>query len=190
MPRPFSAPTERLAIHHRQRAGHADAHRTGLRIRRLAELRAAPAEHLALGEQLHVNFQADDDGIRLGHGGGATGIENYGLVAAGGSRRLSATGSSRLRLERLSCSRSGYAFIISSTRHPFRKHADHRGDRYPKPTNARNPSIWFEFIVIRSNASSSILGSSDTGRDCTALRTPTIIAPGIAPNRVPKTDEE
>ena len=35
-----------------------------------AELRAARAEHLALGEQLHVDFQADDDGVGLGHGEG------------------------------------------------------------------------------------------------------------------------
>ncbi len=54
---------ERLAIHHRQRAGHADADRARLRVRRRAELRAAPAEQLALGEQLHVHFQADDGGV-------------------------------------------------------------------------------------------------------------------------------
>ncbi len=54
---------DRAAIHHRQRARHADAHRAGLRIGRGAEPRAARAEHLARGQELHVDFQADDDGV-------------------------------------------------------------------------------------------------------------------------------
>ena len=66
----FQRQLEGLAIDDRQRAGHADAYRAGLRVRRLAERRAAPAEHLALGEQLHVNFKADDDGVGSGHGEG------------------------------------------------------------------------------------------------------------------------
>ena len=59
---------ESLAVHHRQRAGHADAHRTSLRVGRCAELRAASAKHLALGKQLHMHFQTDDDGIWFAHG--------------------------------------------------------------------------------------------------------------------------
>ena len=59
---------DRAAVHHRQHARHADAHRAGLRIGRGAEPRAARAEHLARGEQLHVDFQADDDGVRESHG--------------------------------------------------------------------------------------------------------------------------
>ena len=54
---------ERPAVHHRQRAGHADADRAGLRVRRRAEPRAASAEQLRPREQLHVDFQADDDGV-------------------------------------------------------------------------------------------------------------------------------
>ncbi len=43
----FQRELERLAIHHRQRAGHADANRARLRVRLGAELRAAAAEQLA-----------------------------------------------------------------------------------------------------------------------------------------------
>ena len=52
---------ERLAVHHRQRAGQAERDRVGLRVRRQAEVGPAPGEHLALGLELHVDFQADDD---------------------------------------------------------------------------------------------------------------------------------
>ena len=52
---------ERLAVHHRQRAGQAERDRVGLRVGRQAEVGAAPREHLALGLKLNVDFQADDD---------------------------------------------------------------------------------------------------------------------------------
>ncbi len=58
------AQLEGLAVHHRQRAGHADADRAGLRIGRRAKLRAAAAEQLCLRRQLHVDFQPNHDGIR------------------------------------------------------------------------------------------------------------------------------
>ena len=54
---------EGAPVHDRQHAGHADADRAGRRVRRQAELRAAAAEQLGAGQQLDVDFQADDDAI-------------------------------------------------------------------------------------------------------------------------------
>ena len=59
------ASSKASAVHHRQRAGHADADRAGLRVGRRAELRAAAAEQLGPRDQLHVDFQADHDGVWL-----------------------------------------------------------------------------------------------------------------------------
>jgi hypothetical protein len=42
-----------------QGAGQAEAHRANVRIRRSAKARAAPAEDLAVGEELRVNLQPD-----------------------------------------------------------------------------------------------------------------------------------
>ena len=52
---------EGLAIHGRERPGQAQRDGVGLRIGGQAELGTAPGEHLALGLELHVDLQADDD---------------------------------------------------------------------------------------------------------------------------------
>ena len=62
---------EGVAVHHRQRAGQAEAGRADLRVGRGAEFRGAAAEEFREGLQLHVHFQADDR--REGRGGGSGG---------------------------------------------------------------------------------------------------------------------
>ncbi len=52
---------ERLAVHDRQCPRQPQRHRVGLRVGRQAEVGAAPGEHLALGLELHVDLQSDDD---------------------------------------------------------------------------------------------------------------------------------
>ena len=58
---------EGLGVHHRQRAGHADADRAGLRVGGRAELGAAAAEQLGPRGQLHVDFESDHDGVCVAH---------------------------------------------------------------------------------------------------------------------------
>ena len=53
-------------IHHRQRAGEAEADRAGVRVRLRAILDGAAAEHLAAGLELDVDFEADGGNVR-GH---------------------------------------------------------------------------------------------------------------------------
>jgi len=65
--RRFECQPKGLAVHHRQRARHADADRARLRIRLGAELRAAPAKQLARRGQLHVHLQADDRFVPFTH---------------------------------------------------------------------------------------------------------------------------
>ena len=50
-------------IHHRQCSRHADADGAGGRVGGQAEPGAAAAEQLGFGEQLHVDFQADDGAV-------------------------------------------------------------------------------------------------------------------------------
>ena len=52
---------KRLAIHHRQRSRADQCTRGTSACSAAPKLRAAPAEQLRPREQLHVNFQADDD---------------------------------------------------------------------------------------------------------------------------------
>ena len=55
----------RLAIHHRQTAGHADADGAGLGVRLGPKLRTTATEQLAVGGKLDVDFEADDGGVGL-----------------------------------------------------------------------------------------------------------------------------
>ncbi len=48
------------AIQHRKRPGQAEAYRTRVGVRRIAEARRARAEGLGRGLQLHVDFEPDD----------------------------------------------------------------------------------------------------------------------------------
>ena len=57
---------DRLAVEHGQRAGQAEADGAGVRVGRVAEGSAAGAEHLGLGFDLAVDFEADGD--EVGHG--------------------------------------------------------------------------------------------------------------------------
>ena len=50
----------RLPVQHRQRARHAEAHRTHVMIGRLAEPGRAPAENLRGGPELGVDLETDD----------------------------------------------------------------------------------------------------------------------------------
>ena len=52
---------DRAAVDHRQRARHALAHGTRLRVRRRAERRRTTAEHLGARGELGVDFEPDDD---------------------------------------------------------------------------------------------------------------------------------
>ena len=51
---------DRLAVEHRQRAGHAEADGADVGVGLGAEDVGAAAEDLGLGEQLHVHFETDD----------------------------------------------------------------------------------------------------------------------------------
>src|SRR6516225_5058948 len=50
----------RSSIEHRESAWQPEAHRTNIRVRRIAELRRAAAENLGFGKKMNVNFQSDD----------------------------------------------------------------------------------------------------------------------------------
>src|SRR5215469_14557314 len=49
----------RQSIEHRESAWQPEAHRTNIRVRRIAELRRAAAENLAFGQKMYVIFQPD-----------------------------------------------------------------------------------------------------------------------------------
>ena len=53
-----------LFVRHRERAGHARADRTGMRVGRAAEFGGAAAENLRPGRQFDVHFKADHHFIR------------------------------------------------------------------------------------------------------------------------------
>ena len=73
---------KRLAIHHRQGARQAQRNGVGLRVGRQAEVGAAPGEHLALGLELNVDLQADDDFVV------------HGLVSSGRNKAVKSAKSS------------------------------------------------------------------------------------------------
>ena len=75
---------ERLAVHDRQGPRHPERDRVGLRVGRQPELGPARREHLALGGELDVDFEADDD--RIVHvSAGLVARKGRGQVARGGA---------------------------------------------------------------------------------------------------------